>query len=149
MRITDNRPVTSASEAKKKPKAGAASASGFADALGAASSSSSGTSEVSGVSATASVGNLLALQEVSDDDYERAQTIRQGQDLLKSLDSLRQSLLLGNVPSSTLETLEGRLKIQRAQTVDPKLHAIMDDIELRAAVELAKYQRNNKDSNQY
>ena len=149
MRITDNRPVTSASEAKKKPKAGGASSSAFADALSNANSSSSGTSEVSGVSATASVGNLLALQEVSDDDYERAQTIRQGQDLLKSLDSLRQSLLLGNVPSSTLETLEGRLKIQRAQTVDPKLHAIMDDIELRAAVELAKYQRNNKDSNQY
>ena len=150
MRITDNRPVTSASEVKKKNKAGAASSSGFADALSSASASSSdGASEVSGVSATASVGNFLALQEVSDEEYNRSKAIRQGQDLLKSLDSIRQSLLLGNVPISTLETLEGRLKNQRAQTEDPKLHAIMDDIELRAAVELAKYQRSNKDSNQY
>ena len=141
MRITDNRPVTSASEAKKKPKTGGASSSAFADALSSASNSTSSTSEVTSVSATASVGSLLALQEVSDEEYTRSQTIRQGEDLLKSLDSIRQSLLLGNVSINVLQTLEERLKVQRSQTVDPKLHAIMDDIELRAAVELAKYSR--------
>ena len=142
MKVTDNRPVSSYSNIKKKAKS-AASGSSFADIMAASTASSGSTAESSGVAATAPMDGLLALQEVSEEDYARRETLKQGHNLIQSLEALRQSLLLGAVPYSVLRTLEGRLSEQRQMTVDPDLHSIMDDIELRAAVELAKLEANS------
>ena len=139
VKINDTNPLKGYAGIKKKLKAGSTGGASFSDALSAASSSSDAASAVSSVSATANVGGLLSLQEVSDEDFARQKAIKQGQNMLSSLDALRQSLLLGRVPVDVLRTLESRLAQQREMTVDPKLHAIIDDIELRAAVELAKY----------
>ena len=139
VKIDDTNPLKGYSGIKKKLKSGSTSSTAFAEILSAASSSSDAASAVSSVAASANVGGLLSLQEVSDEDFARQKTIKQGENLLKSLDALRQSLLLGAVPLDVLRTLESRLAQQREMTVDPKLHAIMDDIELRAAVELAKH----------
>jgi hypothetical protein len=47
-------------------------------------------------------------------------------------------LLLGEIPKSNLEELSKVLKVARENSVDAKLLEIIDDIELRAKIELAK-----------
>lgn len=112
--------------------------SAFSDILAAAGASTSAAAGASSIAAPTGIGGLLGLQEVSDEHIARQKTIKQGHSLLQSLEAIRQSLLLGMVPIDVLKTLESRLKNQREMTIDPALHSIMDDIELRAAVELAK-----------
>ena len=50
-------------------------------------------------------------------------------------------LLLGTIPMSKLEQLAQLIRAKREQIDDPKLLEILDEIELRAAVELAKLSR--------
>ncbi|MDX1974754.1 MAG: flagellar assembly protein FliX [Rickettsiales bacterium] len=84
------------------------------------------------------LSNLLSLQEVSDEAVQRRKWVARGNNLLDSLESLRQQLLVGRIPLSSLETLEHELAKQKQNVNDPYLLALMDDIELRVAVELAK-----------
>ena len=58
--------------------------------------------------------------------------------MLDNLEEIRLGLLLGTIPVSRLEQLAQLVRAQREQVNDPKLTAILDEIELRAAVELAK-----------
>ena len=55
---------------------------------------------------------------------------------------IRLGLLLGTIPQSRLEQLAHLVRAQREQLNDPKLTAVLDEIELRAAVELAKLTRS-------
>jgi hypothetical protein len=58
--------------------------------------------------------------------------------MLDELEQIRLGLLLGQIPQARLEQLAQMVRARREQLDDPKLIAILDDIELRAAVELAK-----------
>ena len=58
--------------------------------------------------------------------------------MLDELEQIRLGLLLGQIPRARLEQLAQMVRARREQLDDPKLIAILDDIELRAAVELAK-----------
>ena len=62
--------------------------------------------------------------------------------MLDKLEEIRLGLLLGTIPQSRLEQLAHLVRAQREQVNDPKLTAILDEIELRAAVELAKLTRS-------
>jgi hypothetical protein len=139
MKITEYNPLRGYGGIKKKMGV-SSSSSNFADILSAAQSAADGVGDVAAASASASVAGLFALQEVSEEEYNRKKTIQHGHTLLDSLEALRHALLMGQVPVEVLKTLEARLKQQRALTFDPALHEIMDDIELRAAVELAKWE---------
>ncbi len=91
----------------------------------------------------AAVNGLLALQEVHDDSDEnssRAKAFAHG--LLDQLDVLRHSLLLGRIEPARLRELRGHLQAERAKVMDPELASILDEIELRVAVELAKYEES-------
>jgi len=88
--------------------------------------------------ATTAIEGLLALQEISDEAGGRRRAIARGDRLLDALDGLRHALLAGALPRSRLEEL-GRLAAEAAPlTHDPRLAEILAEIELRAAVELAK-----------
>lgn len=140
MKITEYSQIRNVPSVRKKL---AASSSGsFSDVLASVESGSSSTAEASSVAATGGVEGLFALQEVSEETVARKQVVQHGHALLDSLEALRHSLLMGAVPMSVLATLETRLNQQRLMTSDPALHAIMDDIDLRVAVELAKWERN-------
>ena len=65
----------------------------------------------------------------------------QGEDLLDELDQIRIGLLTGSLPRATLERLAARVEAKRHRVDDPSLIQILDEIELRAAVELAKLGR--------
>lgn len=96
------------------------------------------TGKLSDVAGTSALSGMLALQEISDEDIRRRKLIKQGEDMLASLEQLRRKLLLGTLPMQTLHDLSRQLSRQRQNVADPRLISIMDDIELRTAVELAK-----------
>ena len=89
----------------------------------------------------AGVESLLAIQELAADGGkggESAAAQRHGEDLLARLDRLRLDLIAGAVPRERLEALARAVRGGRAETSDPRLQAILEEIELRAEVELAK-----------
>ncbi|MFQ6017280.1 MAG: flagellar assembly protein FliX [Kiloniellaceae bacterium] len=98
-------------------------------------------SSVSGGGAIGPVDALLALQEVPDAPRGRRQARRRGEDLLDRLDELRLGLLAGSLPRATIERLAALAAAERDRVDDPRLAEILDDIEVRAAVELAKLGR--------
>ncbi len=87
---------------------------------------------------------LLAVQE-TDETLERRARSRakqRGESILDQLEEIRIGLLLGTIPMAKLEQLAQLVRAKREQFDDPHLQSILDDIELRAAVELAKLSRS-------
>ena len=95
-------------------------------------------SAVGGTGPLAAVDSLLALQEIPDATTERSRGLVRAQDMLDHLDEIRLGLLMGAIPQSKLSALMQTVKDSRDQVDDPRMAAVLDEIELRAAVELAK-----------
>ena len=57
------------------------------------------------------------------------------------LDDIKVALLDGDLSSGELDRLRRAVRDERAGTDDPKLEAVLDEIEVRAAVEMAKLER--------
>lgn len=136
MRITGFNPIRSAS-AKRVPSGSVTSS--FDEVLASASEQMQAAAQVTDTVPVAVLDHVLALQEISDEESRRKTLMRQGEVSLEALDKLRNALLMGVLPQSTLRRLEQAVAHQRAVAApDPKLASILDEIELRAAVELAK-----------
>src|SRR5688572_31812023 len=120
-----------------------ASSGGFAAALHEESGAASGQSAVGGAVGLSGVSSVLALQGTPDSTERRARqrALERGETMLDKLEEIRLGLLLGTIPQSRLEQLAHLVRAQRELVNDPKLTAILDEIELRAAVELAKLTR--------
>lgn len=119
-----------------KKGAGDASFSGLVDAAEEAQ-------EKASVSASVSIGGidaLLAMQGASDSTSGEGgkQARRRAEGLLEQLERLRMGLLTGTLSPSVLQGLTHTINSHRDKVMDPKLAAILDEIELRAQVELAK-----------
>ena len=86
------------------------------------------------------ISTVLALQGAPDatERRTRQRAIERGDAMLDDLEEIRLGLLLGSIPRARLEQLGQMVRARREQVDDPKLTAILDEIELRAAVELAK-----------
>ena len=91
-----------------------------------------------GVSGVAGVSALMALQGVEDATERRRRAVRRGGGLLDRLDELKLALLAGESGDSTLERLGRSLLEERPVDADPGLNSLLAQIDLRAAVELAK-----------
>jgi hypothetical protein len=81
---------------------------------------------------------LLALQMVDDPVAGRRRGVRRGRAILDALDSLKLSLLSGRLPGRDLTRLIAAVEGRERDSEDPRLEAVLDEIELRARVELAK-----------
>lgn len=135
-----SRPVNNA---KGVRKAGSVSGPGFADALSAAEAAMGvggvdATEGVGSVAAVTGVGALLGAQEVSEQEVRKKRSIKRAGLTIGALENLRDALLIGTLPLSTLTRLETMVAEERLNNDDPVLQGILDEIELRAAVELAK-----------
>ena len=100
--------------------------------------------EASGASSVAPVDALIALQEVPDASEGRRQAIARAESMLDILDDLKVALLEGRLPRerlSQLLRLVDQKRDSRMSFQDPRLQHVLDEIELRARVELAKYER--------
>jgi hypothetical protein len=85
---------------------------------------------------------LLSVQQSDDAGSGAGKRARQrAADLLDNLDQIRLGLLAGGVPLSTLKNLEHMVSRQKENILDPRLSEIIDDIDLRVQVELAKLGR--------
>lgn len=87
------------------------------------------------------VEGIFALQEVRDATSEASQAKAFAEGLLDQLDDLRHALLTGRVSPEKLRGLQEFVRRKRVHAADPRLAEILNEIELRAAVELAKYRK--------
>jgi MoaA/NifB/PqqE/SkfB family radical SAM enzyme len=85
-----------------------------------------------------SVDAVVGMQEITDDNKDERDAKNRANLILDKLEDIRMGLLLGEIPKSNLEELSKVLKVARENSVDSKLLEIIDDIELRAKIELAK-----------
>lgn len=127
----------------KRKKTGSGQGSAFADALKSAAGTEETVSAASGAPVHA-VDAVLVAQESDDATERRARKqIRQyGESLLDQLDSIRHDLLIGAIPKERLSELAKRMRAQRARCQDPQLAGLIDEIELRCEVEIAKWTRS-------
>ena len=116
-----------------------ASAAGFGPL--AAASGAAGPAAASAASAPGMVGGLealLALQDIGGPLERRRRAIARGGRLLDDLDQVKLALLDGGDPGSALQSLSRACREDRARGDDAGLDGVLDEIDLRAAVELAK-----------
>ncbi len=84
------------------------------------------------------VGALLTLQEVPNATEQNRKAVQRSEDILDELYQLRLGLLTGRVPRQRLQRLMKLLQERPGGYADPELDSIIADVEVRAAVELAK-----------
>ena len=96
---------------------------------------------VAPVSPLAAVDTLLALQEVEDPLARRQKAVKRAYDILDLLDSIRLGLISGGIPQAQLNALVNLVENRRDTFVDPALSGLIDEIELRARVEIAKLEQ--------
>lgn len=89
------------------------------------------------------IDTLLALQESADsgDEGTRRRARLRANAVLESLENIRVGLLTGQLKKSTLEDLARIIKTHRENIMDPALTEVLDEIDLRAQVEIAKYEQ--------
>ncbi len=140
MKIDSGQPYASTASIRKKRASSQVSGfSGFLD--GAGETESSGATENSAPAAPLSdVGQMLLLQEVSDEEAHRKKAVRHAHLTLDALDDLRTAILMGDVSERQLQHIASIVTQQRQLIVSPHLQQVLDDIELRVAVELAKFE---------
>ncbi len=105
-----------------------------------ASDNTSVATEAANVS---SVDSILAIQEAESQNQRRSRRIgsQYGGDLLDQLEEVRCDLLLGEIDIDKLGSIAQKIRSNRRQLDDDKLNEIIDEIELRAEVEIAKLTR--------
>ena len=90
-----------------------------------------------------SIDVLLALQEVGGPLERRRKAVRRAGVILDVLDEVKLALLDGGVPPAALERLMVAVRLERGGADDPRLQGLLDEIETRAAVELAKIEMSS------
>lgn len=126
---------------RKKSKA-SDDGSGFADAL----KSASGADATEQTRTTSSVGHvdaIFAVQQTADatDHKSRGLMMDYGNEMLDRLEQLRVSILSGAISKDRLQDMARRLRERTTNSDDPRLNDLINDIELRVEVEIAKLRR--------
>jgi Class II flagellar assembly regulator len=116
----------------------ARSATGFSLGRSSATSASVAPSASAAPSTVADVSALMALQGVEGPLEKRRRAVRRGAGLLDRLDEMKLALLSGEADEATLDQLARTLREERPDDGDAELNALLDQIDLRASVELAK-----------
>jgi len=122
----------------QKPKKAGAGGSGFAASISGAEESES-VAQTGATSPIASIDALLSLQEVGSATDQRSKGLKHGHDMLDILEGIRRAILLGVISAQQLRNLADMARNHRQRGGDPALDAVLEEIELRAEVELAKY----------
>ena len=142
MKIESTNKTSTTKKTSKAKSKGGATESSFSSMV----SDTSETSDAAHVSSTAPIGALDALLAVQEDGRkgskeanERAK--QRADELLDQLDKVKMGLLNGDIQKSSLQDLSNIISSHREKDIDPRLSEILDEIDLRAQVELAKLNR--------
>ena len=118
--------------------AGRTAAGGFSLPGAGEASEAAEAQRMAGLDGVMTVSALLALQGVEDPLHRRKRAMGRASRLLDILDDLKVAMLEGRAAPSTLDNLARAVREQRESTDDPGLNDVLNQIETRAAVELAK-----------
>lgn len=136
MKIEGPSKTQGAGSSKKTEKAGDSS---FEDFI---ASAPKGTKSAAPTHSIARVDALLSVQ-AAESPTERAARKRmqaRADDILKELDKLRHSILTGSLTIGQVVDIADVVASHREKINDPRLTAILDEIDLRAQIEMAKIQ---------
>jgi len=92
----------------------------------------------SGTSPLTAVSSLLSLQELPTSSEGRSKGVARAEDLLQHLEIIRHGLLAGQIPKHKLKDVVAVISREQEMADDPNLRGLLDDVELRVKVELAK-----------
>jgi len=120
---------------KGKNKSGA-SKTGFNEAL--SSEESTAALPPSGTSPLTSVNSLLSLQEMPTGSEGKSKGLARAEELLEHLELIRHGLLAGQIPQRRLKDVVKIVSREKELSHDSALNEILNDVELRVKVELAK-----------
>ena len=140
MRIVDQKSVSSVGGARGGRNTGAAGGARFTLEQGATAAKLEAHAPIS------ILGGLEALIAIKSEDNnreKRRRSVRRGQGMLDVLDELKISLLAGRLPPDLQSRLSATLR-EGWPSGDPQLDGIIDAIELRAEVEIAKLKQAQK-----
>jgi len=133
--------VRGGSSVRRTGKSGGTSRSDFAKQVSAGDEDEASTRGVGATAGLSGVMGVLAIQEVDevDDAAKRASRgKKRAQEMLDKLDEIRLGLLSGELTADRVVELARTVQSRRVEVDDPKLAEILDAIDLRAQVELAK-----------
>ena len=131
-----------AGSTKGTSKAGSGKKTGDAsfDSLISEESSVESAIGTSGAASVNALGALVTLQEVGDATGEaRRKAKKRAGIILDQLEDIKRALLTGDVSREMLENLARTVKAQKETVDDPLLVEIINEIDMRAQIELAKY----------
>ena len=114
---------------------------GFSVPAQAPASGTAHAAPTSGVGGVANVSVLLALQDVGGPLERKRRSVNRASRILDVLDDVKQALLGGDIGTVDLQKLQGAVRDERLRTDDPNLEGVLDEIETRAAVEIAKLEQ--------
>ncbi len=144
MKISDTNPIRPSGAASVKKRSGV-TGSNFDTYLDEAdAAASTGETLATSPVAAASLDAMLSLQEMPEEELRRKKAVTRATSALDQLEQLRHSLLLGRIPAYILRNLSNILAEHKERLTDQRLNEVIEDIELRAAVELAKLEMAQK-----
>ncbi len=148
MKVEGSKSTSSVQGAGRARKAGPTGKVGaFAEELDrvGGADEAAGPDSVDQVTGMVGVGGILAAQNVdpeeTPDHKERQRRAQRGTDILDHLEDIRRGLLAGAIPKDRLQELAHMMREKRERGADPVISRLLDEIELRAEVELAKLSR--------
>lgn len=112
----------------------------FGDMVAGAAKETAGTAASQSI---AKVDALLAVQ-ATESSTERATKRRmreRGEKVLRQLDHLRLGILTGNLTIGQVIDIADVVASHREQITDPQMSAVLDEIDLRAQIEIAKMKK--------
>jgi hypothetical protein len=134
MRVTGPGGVNSSTGAR----AGARVAGGFSLGQASGAEEAAQARPAAGLTGVASIDALLALQSVGGPLERRRRAVGRAGRILDVLDDVKVALLDGEVSPDALDRLVVAVREERDDTEDTRLEGVLDEIEMRAAVEMAK-----------
>jgi len=134
-KIEGTGPVRAPQQVRRPTKTSSTSGTSFAKHL----DETSELGSTSATAATSSVSGVIGVQEVDDALAQASKGLIRGEDILDRLEELRLELLAGTLSREKLLQLSRIVNARRGQITDPRLSGILDEIDLRAQVEIAKY----------
>ncbi len=139
MKIEGTGKSSQTGQAKKKDKA-SGSGGAFGDML---ASGASGAERSSGAQSVTRVDALLSVQAAEDPTERAAKKRMRGRadQILGELDKIRLGLLTGTLTVGDVINVADVVASHREKIMDPRLSGILDEIDLRAQVEIAKMRR--------
>lgn len=100
-----------------------------------------GVTRTSGVAGVSGLDALLALQDVGGPLERRKRAVARGGRILDVLDEVKLALIDGDLSPASLDRLMRAVREERQNTDDGRLEGVLNEIETRAAVEIAKLEQ--------